>query len=142
MADPFLDTDVIIRLLTGDDLEKQAAAAALFTRIEAGAVAVSAPDTAIADAVFVLASPRLYRLPRAQVTALLTPLVRLPNFHVKNRRVVLAALTFYGGTAGLDFGDAMILASMRQSKADRIYSYDADFDGVSDIKRMQPTAGG
>ena len=55
MADPFVDTDVLIRLLTGDDLDKQARAATLFEQVEAGTLSVAAPDTVIADAVYVLA---------------------------------------------------------------------------------------
>ncbi len=38
MADAFVDADVIVRLLTGDDLEKQARAAALFEAVEGGAL--------------------------------------------------------------------------------------------------------
>jgi len=34
MTKPFIDTDVIIRFLTGDDLQKQAAATTLFEQIE------------------------------------------------------------------------------------------------------------
>ena len=58
MTQPFIDTDVIIRFLTGDDPEKQAAATRLFEQIEQGFLTVQAPDTVIADAVYVLASPR------------------------------------------------------------------------------------
>lgn len=63
MAIPFVDTDVIIRLLTGDDPVKQAQAASLFEQVEQGKLSLAAPDTVIADAVFVLASPRLYHVP-------------------------------------------------------------------------------
>ena len=34
MATPFIDTDVIIRFLTGDDPQKQAAAITLFEQVE------------------------------------------------------------------------------------------------------------
>ncbi len=74
---PYLDTDVIIRLLTGDDPAKQAAASALFEHVEKGSLTIAAPDTVIADAVYVLTSPRLYNLSRAHVAALLTALIRL-----------------------------------------------------------------
>jgi hypothetical protein len=80
MAYPFLDTDIIIRFLTGDDPQKQAAAAALFQRIEQGSFTVAAPVTVIADAVFVLHSPRLYNKPRPEVQALLTPWFGSPTF--------------------------------------------------------------
>lgn len=137
VAVPFVDTDVIIRLLTGDDPDKQARAAALFEQVEDGTLTVAAPSTVIADAVYVLASPRLYHLPRNQVAALLTTLVRLRNFRVQNRRAVLGALGTYAGT-NLEFGDALIIASMQQSGADVLYSFDADFDRVSGIIRREP----
>jgi predicted nucleic acid-binding protein len=92
----------------------------------------------IADAVFVLSSKRLYSLPRAQVAALLTPLVRLPRFRVQNRRSVLAALAIYS-TTNLDFGDALIIAAMRGSGSRTLYSYDLGFDRISDIQRQQPS---
>lgn len=89
MTVPYVDT-VIIRLLTGDDPVKQAAA--LFQRVEDGSLTLAAPDMVIGDAVSVLASPRLYNLARAQVAALLTALVRLSHFRLQNKRAVLAAL--------------------------------------------------
>jgi predicted nucleic acid-binding protein len=139
MPYPFLDTDVIIRFLTGDDPIKQEKAAKLFEQIEQGKLTVAAPDTVIADAVYVLSSPRLYNVPRHEVASLLIPLVRLPGFRVKERRTVLAALTLYGsGTTKIDFGDAMIAASMRQSGSTTVYSFDADFGKIEGISRREP----
>ena len=60
----FLDTNIIIHFLTGDDPAKQAAAKVLFERIENKELTVYAPDTVIGDAVFVLASPRHYHKSR------------------------------------------------------------------------------
>jgi predicted nucleic acid-binding protein len=51
---PFIDTDVIIRFLTGDDPDKQPANQAPFERIERGELVASIPHTVIADAVYVL----------------------------------------------------------------------------------------
>jgi len=138
VSDPYVDTDVIIRLLTGDDLAKQAASTTLFEAVERGEATVTAPDTVIADAVYVLASPRLYNVPRSEVAAMLSRLLRLPGFRVKNRRVVLAALALYG-SRNLDFGDAMIAAAMRQDGSRELYSYDAGFDRLPDITRREPS---
>lgn len=139
MSLPFIDTDVIIRLLTGDDPDKQDKAARLFKQVEEGSLTVAAPYTVIADAVYVLSSPRVYNLPRQQVTDILTPLVRLPEFRVENRRAVLAALALYGyGRTKLDFGDALIVAAMQQSGSQVVYSYDADFDRIDGIDRQKP----
>jgi predicted nucleic acid-binding protein len=94
----------------------------LFRDVQQGHVTLYTPDTTIADAVFVLTSRRHYNLPRAQVAAMLTPLVKYPHFKVKNRRVVLRALSLFGATAGLDFGDAMIAAAMREQHISVVYS--------------------
>lgn len=138
----FIDTDVVIRFLTGDDPVKQERAAKLFQQIEQGTLTLAAPDTVIADAVFVLSSPRLYNLARHEITALLVPLVRLPGFRVKNRRTVLGALALYGhGPIKLDFGDAILVASMQQSGSQTVYSFDKDFDrfaGITGISRQEP----
>jgi predicted nucleic acid-binding protein len=138
MPIPFVDTDVIIRLLTGDDPVKQTQAAALFEQVEQGKLTLAAPHTVIADAVFVLSSPRLYHLPRHEVAELLIPLVQLPGFHVQNRRAVVAALSLYATTASLDFGDALIIATMQETNAHTLYSYDAHFDRIADITRQSP----
>lgn len=138
MSSYFVDTNVLIRLLTGDDVKKQEASAALFTKVEEGTITLHAPDTVIADAVFVLSSRRLYNLPHLKIAQLLTPLVRLKHFRVRNRHVVLHALSIYGDTA-IDFGDAMIVAAMQQAKSDKLYSFDTDFDGISGIARQEPT---
>jgi len=137
MTQPFIDTDVIIRFLTGDDSEKQAAATALFEQVEQGLLTIQAPDTVIADAVYVLSSPRLYHLTRSAIQELLAALVRLPQFHVQNRWSVLQALDFYASTK-LDFGDALIIASMQQQGSQVLYSYDADFDRFEGITRREP----
>ncbi len=137
MNDPFLDTNVLIRLLTGDDPVKQAASRKLFEKVAEGSAVLVAPDTVIADAVFVLSSPRLYRLSRAQIQDFLTPLLRLPRFQVENRNILIAALDIYVST-NLGFGDAVIVAAMRHDGATRVYSYDTDFDRFPDISRLEP----
>jgi predicted nucleic acid-binding protein len=137
MAYPYVDTDVIIRLLTGDDPQKQARAA-LFEQVEARQLVLVAPATAIADAVYALSSPRLYGLPREDVAALLLPLVRLQDFRVDNRRTVVSALILYATQPNLDFGDAMIAASMREAGSTVLYSYDAHFDRIAEVARQEP----
>ena len=137
MTTPFVDTDVIIRFLTGDDPKKQAAATALFEQVEKGSLTIAAPDTVIADAVYVLTSPRLYHIARSEVRELLTTLVRLPHFRVQNQLSVLRALDLYAST-NLDFGDTLIIASMEQQNSSTLFSYDKGFDRIQNIKRQEP----
>lgn len=137
MSDPFIDTDVIIRFLTKDDLKKQAGAAALFEQVKARKLRLVVPHTVIADAVYVLSSPRLYHLPRLEVARLLAPLIRLPGFKVRHRRAMLRALQLYASTK-LDFSDALIAALMEGTDSRTVYSYDTDFDKLEGIKRLEP----
>jgi predicted nucleic acid-binding protein len=135
----WLNPTIIIRFLTGDDHQKQEAAATLFQQVEEGSLTIAAPDTVIADAVYVLSSKRMYHLDRAKVCALLTPLVKLPGFHVQNQGAVLRALEVYAATT-LDFGDALIIDTMEQAKSNTLYSYDTDFDDISNVRRAEPKA--
>ena len=50
MSEPLVDTDIIIRLVTGDDRRKQAAAEQLFSRVERGELTLAAPVTVVFDA--------------------------------------------------------------------------------------------
>src|SRR5579884_2080348 len=129
MTLPFIDTDVIIRFLTGDDPKKQAAAATLFEQIEQGLLTIVAPDTVIADAVFVLSSPRLYHIARSDIRDMLSSLINFPHFRVENRLCVLRALDLYAA-AKLDFGDTLIIASMEQQNSHVLYSFDRGFDRI------------
>jgi predicted nucleic acid-binding protein len=137
MSEAFLDTDVIIRFVTGDDPVKQAAATALFQLVQAGAVTLRAPDTVIADAVYVLSSPRIYRLSRERIRDELSTLLSLPEFRVHNRRLLLRALDIYAATR-LDFGDAMIVATAERRGGSELYSYDHDFDTQPAVTRREP----
>ncbi len=137
MSEPHIDTDVIVRLVTGDDPAKQSAAAQLFQDVEDGKLSVRAPVTVIADAVFVLCSKRLYNMPRLQASAALSRLVRIPGFRVDQRTTVLAALDLFG-TTNVDFGDCMLVASMRQAGSTYLYSYDRDFDRFPGVVRQEP----
>lgn len=137
MSEAFLDTDIIIRFITGDDPAKQAAATVLFQAVQAGTITLRAPDTVIADAVYVLSSPRLYRLPRERIRNELATLLQLPELRVHNRRLVLRALDVYAATS-LDFGDAMIVATAERRGGGDLYSYDHDFDAQPGITRREP----
>jgi predicted nucleic acid-binding protein len=136
---PHVDTDVLVRFITGDDPAKQLAAARLFRRVAAGLLRVSAPATVVADAVYVLASPRTYGFDRPRVRAALAPLLELAGFDVAERQILRRALDVYVAHAHLDFGDAAIVASMQLSGATDLYAYDRDFDRVPGVTRIEPT---
>ena len=136
-ADAFVDADVIVRLLTGDDPRKQARAAALFEQVEAGEVRLRLLASTLADVVYVLTSPRLYATPRAKAADLLAVLVRLPAVVMDDRETALGALDLFA-RSNLDFGDALTAAAMAQEGVDALYSYDRDFDRLAGLRRIEP----
>ncbi len=135
--DSYIDTDVIIRLLTNDEPKKRKAATALFEKVAQDDLILSAPDTVIADAVYVLSSPNLYHLPRTEIRDLLVSLLRYPSFRVENKQSVIKALDFYADL-NIDFGDALVAVFTQQSSKKTIYSYDHDFNKIKDIFRKEP----
>lgn len=137
LEEAFVDTDVIIRLLTNDDVVKQKSASLLFQKVEKKKLILCAPDTVIADAVFVLSSIHLYHLPKAEIRDLLTSLIRLSYFHIENKQALLESLEIYA-TYNVDFGDAFLIASLREKHLQTVYSYDRDFDRISHLTRKEP----
>lgn len=133
----FVDTDVIIRLLTNDDPRKRDAAAKLFEKADKGDLVLSSPDTVIFDAVFVLSSKRLYNLPRSQVRDLIDSLLRISNFKVDNKQALSNALDLFVNT-NLDFGDCFLASIVKRAENKIVYSYDRGFDKIKGVIREEP----
>lgn len=133
----YVDTDVLIRLFTADDLKKQKAAALLFEKVENKKLIIKAPVTVIADTVYVLSSHRLYGVSRDKIRNLLASLIRLANFDVDDKEYILEALDLYAGMS-IDFSDAILAVYAKHSKDKSIYSFDHDYDKISGIERLEP----
>lgn len=103
-----LDTNVIVRVVTGDDPEQLAAALAVMSAPE-----LYISKTVILETAWVLSFT--YRLDRSAVGRALTAVVGYPNVTVEGRIAVLQALTWHAN--GLDFADALHLASARDAVA-------------------------
>jgi len=133
----FIDTDVIVRFVTGDDPVKMQATTKLFSAVAAGQQSLLYPVTTIADALYVLTSKRLYRLDRPTAAMALLELLDLPHFRVTDRLVIRRALKIYAQTR-LDFGDVMLIAAMEDADIPTPYSYDHDFDRFPWLMRQEP----
>lgn len=133
----FVDTNVFIRLLAADDLEKTGRCLALFQRAERGNVHLVASESVIAEVVYVLSSPSLYRLPRAEVARLVRPLLELKGLRVEHKSSVLDALDLYE-RSNLNFEDCLSVEHVRREGLEGIYSYDRGFDRLGSITRLEP----
>ncbi|MBI4312644.1 MAG: type II toxin-antitoxin system VapC family toxin [Chloroflexi bacterium] len=133
----FLDTSVFIRYLTRDDEAKAQASFALFRRLEGNEETALTSDAVIAEVVFVLQSPRLYRMARDRVRALLEPMVWLRGLRLPNKGLYKQTFDLYCGTS-MSFVDAFSAAYMESQGISEVYSYDTDFDKVTWITRVEP----
>jgi predicted nucleic-acid-binding protein len=107
------DTNVIVRLLTGDDPRQTAQARRLF-EVET----IFLPKTALLEAEWVLR--RLYRLEPLAVNQALAALLSLPNVRGEDEPLLRQALAW--NREGIDFADALHLASSRT--AERFATFD------------------
>jgi predicted nucleic acid-binding protein len=120
------DTNVIVRLLTGDEPRQTDKARRLFDT-----ETVLLPKTVLLEAEWVLR--RLYRLERTAIIRALDALMSLPNVRCEDEPVVRQALAWSLG--GLDFADALHLAVSRT--AERFATFDRAL-----IKRATSVASG
>ena len=101
-----VDTNVVVRLLTGDDARQAARAATLFATEE-----IWLSKTVILETEWVLRS--LYRFRGTQLSAALIALTSLSAVRVEDPAAVSVALGW--ASSGMDFADALHLASKGES---------------------------
>ena len=97
-----VDTNVVVRLLTGDDPKQAAAARALFA---AGPIWIA--KTVLLETGWVLRS--LYGFDESAIRDAFTRLLGLKNVHVEDEPSVAGALALVA--RGIEFADAMRLSS-------------------------------
>jgi predicted nucleic-acid-binding protein len=127
----FLDTNILIRHLTGDP-RGQARRATAFLRARHELIL---PDLILAEMVYVLES--FYERPRAQIAELARALLALESVAVVDHDLLLRAIELYESLR-LDFADAYLAALAELSDVKRVASFDRQIDRVRTIKRIEP----
>jgi predicted nucleic acid-binding protein len=133
----FVDANIFMRALAWDDISKAERCAELFQRAERGDVSLATSESVVAEVIFVMTSPRLYRRQRAELVALLRPLLLTRGLHMDHKTSVLAALDLYEAT-NLDFEDCLSVQHVLRQHLDGIYSYDRGFRPALGIARFEP----
>lgn len=108
-----IDTNVLARLIVGDDPEQGRRAAALFRRED-----IFIAKTVLLELEWVLRGA--YRIERPRILKALLGVLGLPNVSAEDSGRVAAALRDY--EAGMDFADALHLAS--SIEASRFVTFD------------------
>ena len=133
----FVDANIFIRLLTGDDPVKERQCLELFRRAQAGDVTLVTSSVIIAELTFVLTSRATYNFSRRQVSLGVQSLLVLQNLQLEQKPAVMAALDLWEVTT-LDFPDCLAAEITRRMSLDGIYSYDRGLDRIPDIRRLEP----
>lgn len=127
----FVDTNVLIRHLTGDPPEMAGRATAFLASGELLLLA----DLVLAECVFVLES--FYEVERAQVAALMRAAIALPAVETVDPASLLRALEVYE-VDRLDFAEAYLVAQAEATGVGEIVSFDRAVDRVSSVTRREP----
>jgi len=127
----FLDTNVVIRHLTGDPAEMAARASAyLATQTE-----LLLTDLILAEVVYVLES--FYRTPRPQVAEAARSLVAFDAVLCRDSALLIRAIDIYE-VYRLDFAEAYLVASAESTGVRAVASFDQAIDRVESVTRIEP----
>jgi predicted nucleic-acid-binding protein len=128
----FLDTNILVRHLTGDP-PAQAKRATAF--LAAAGHELILADLILAEMVYVLES--YYGHPRGQVAEASRSLLALPSVAASDHELLLRAVELYEGER-LDFADAYVCAAAELSGVGAVASFDRSIDRVPTVRRVQP----
>jgi predicted nucleic-acid-binding protein len=129
-----LDTNVLVRFVTGEPADQATQVAGLFAAAEAGHARLSVLPMVLAEAVFVLTG--FYEHPRAKVAEVLTHLISCPGFQSDEHERMIHALKLFGA-GKLDFVDCFLAAASILEKR-VVISFDKDFDKLHGVTRKSP----
>ena len=127
----FVDTNVLIRHLTGDPPDLAARATAYL----AAADELLLPDLIVAEAVYVLES--FYEVPADEVARLVRSLIAYPPIRTLDHALLLRSLEVYE-THRIDFAEAYLVASAEAAGILDIMSYNRSIDRVPSVHRIEP----
>ena len=135
MPDRFVDTNVFLRFLTGDDPGKFERCRRLFEQALSGAVILHTSELVVAELVWTLLS--YYELPKPQVIEKVGQILNTPYLTVTHQDILTEALVLWS-RHNCDFIDAYNVALMRGQRLTDVMSYDTDFDLFPSLHRQEP----
>jgi predicted nucleic acid-binding protein len=127
----FVDTNVLVRHLTGDPPEMGARA----THYLRHSPEILLTDLVAAEVVYVLES--FYNAPRGQVAEAVRSLLALASVVCVDAAVLLRAVEVYE-TDRLDFAEAYLVACAESTDVGRVVSFDRSIDRVGTVRRVEP----
>jgi predicted nucleic acid-binding protein len=129
-----VDTNVLLRFLTGEPKAQAERARNLFNSAAAGEVVLEVPPVVVAEVCYTLES--FYRVDRRELVDTLAALLSRRGVKVLEEAAVFDALKRLKEFK-VGFADAYLAASAGAEKIE-VASFDRDFDRFKDLRRMEP----
>jgi predicted nucleic acid-binding protein len=127
----FIDTNVIVRHLTGDPPDLAARATAFLGAEQE----LLLTDLVAAETVYVLES--FYETPREQVAEAVRSLIAFGSIICVDQALLMRAIEVYE-TDRLDFAEAYLVACAEGTGVRKVASFDRSIDRVDTIERLEP----
>ncbi len=127
----FVDTNILVRHLTGDPPEQARRASSFLANAEE----LLLTDLVPAEVVYVLES--FYEVPRARIAELVRAILAFESIVVLDPSLLLRVLELYE-VDRLDFADAYLVASAETSGVETVASFDRSIDRVGTVRRVAP----
>jgi predicted nucleic acid-binding protein len=128
-----VDTNVLLRFLTGEPAVQAAAVKKLFSRAAAGEIILDVSPVIVAEAFYTLHS--FYNFERKMASAQLSLLLRQRGIRVRDASQTFAALDRLQ-SASVGFADAFLAAGATEEKL-AVASFDRDFEKLN-VTRFEP----
>ena len=129
-----LDTNVIVRFLTGNTDEKFKGVYDFFQDIEQGKISVELKLIVLFQTIFVLKS--YYKVPKGKIVKAMKGLLKLKGLKIIEKKTVVSMMDIWDSN-NIEIVDAYLIASLEKNSRSILYSYDTDFDKFN-IKRKEP----
>jgi predicted nucleic-acid-binding protein len=126
-----LDTNVLIRHLTGDPPEMASRATAALAREQQ----LLLTDLVLAECVYVLES--FYEVERPRVAELMRSALSLPSIKTIDPASLLRALEIYE-LDRVDFAEAYLVAQAEATGVGEVLSFDRSIDRIKSVTRREP----
>ena len=127
----FLDTNVLIRHLTGDPPEMAARATAALTDEQQ----LLLTDLVLAECIYVLES--FYEVERPRIAELMRSAIAFPSIETVATSVLLRALEVYERDR-IDFAEAYLVAQAEATGVREVLSFDRSIDRIKTVTRREP----
>lgn len=134
MKAALLDTNTLVRFVTGEPENQAREVADLVSAAESGKIRLCVIPMILAEAVYVLSG--FYGHPRAKVAAALSHLISCPGFQSPDHERMILALKLFGASK-IDFANCY-LAAVSILEETIVISFDRDFHKLQGVTRKQP----